>query len=368
LIHFFFHVKFSISLRVFSVEPLFISFPALSKPAILHILSDLNSPDEFQSKRSSALPVALFNSFIDHILSLLGTSMRDAAEIRHIVRLLLPHYIDALGGDSNLDDLSGTAIRNALLSLRSSLLLITQNLYLHHLSTNDLQPARIQQARLHESSTSTTHAESFIRLSPAPVKPTASSPSRASLLASTSTSTSATTTASSISDALSLPRHTALLLIAAFLASHNPAQLDLKYFSTQSTRKRRVRVTAMKSVKSAKTASGRSNPSSGAFIGQRLLGPRPFTLDRLVAIYRAICDAHGEVRSSSRSSTTGGGIGGNFYAQLSALVSLNLIAHMGASGDPLAHSRMRCNITHEVAQQVSESCNFELHNYMFNDE
>ena len=175
---------------------------------------------------------------------------------------------------------------------------------------------------------------------------------------------------------------------------------------------------------SSSSAGAKGGARSGtAWIAQRLIGPRPFALDRLVAIYRAICDANGEVSkpmstassSSSSSSSnnntptsgrasrvraapssgaeafataatlaapssavgggsgaggggTGGGVGGNFYAQLSALVSLNLIAHAGAAGDPLAQTRLRCNVTHAVAQQVADACHFDLHLYMHADE
>ncbi|KAF5393212.1 hypothetical protein D9757_000516 [Collybiopsis confluens] len=98
---------------------------------------------------------------------------------------------------------------------------------------------------------------------------------------------------------VSLPRTSQFILLAAFIASMNPAKSDLRIFGRgadgQKKRKRRAR----------KQASGTTTNKSGqtqAKIPQRFLGPSPFPLSRLIAILAALLEendpAMGELNDS----------------------------------------------------------------------
>ena len=74
------------------------------------------------------------------------------------------------------------------------------------------------------------------------------------------------------------------LIIAAFLASYNPASSDYRIFA-----KRQMKKTRRKGKTNSKTAKEK--------IPQYLLGPKPFGLERLLAImfrYFIYCNAGGD--------------------------------------------------------------------------
>ncbi|KAF8632083.1 hypothetical protein AX15_002059 [Amanita polypyramis BW_CC] len=79
---------------------------------------------------------------------------------------------------------------------------------------------------------------------------------------------------------LSLPRLSKFILIAAFVASTNPAKSDIRMFGRglDEKKRRRRRATSMKV------------GSGPAKVPQHLLGPMPFPLDRLVAILGALLE------------------------------------------------------------------------------
>ncbi|KAF5324478.1 hypothetical protein D9611_004546 [Ephemerocybe angulata] len=80
-----------------------------------------------------------------------------------------------------------------------------------------------------------------------------------------------------------LPRVSKFILIASFLASTNPAKSDLRMFGRGLDDKKRKRRRAQATVK----------PKGGVTkVPQRLLGPSPFPLDRLIAILGALLEEH----------------------------------------------------------------------------
>ncbi|KAI6146825.1 OPT oligopeptide transporter protein-domain-containing protein [Pisolithus tinctorius] len=81
-----------------------------------------------------------------------------------------------------------------------------------------------------------------------------------------------------------LPRISKFILIAAFLASTNPAKSDMRMFGRgTSERKKRRR-------KNTSSTKGGSNKNSA--VSQRLLGPSAFPLDRLLAILGSLLEEH----------------------------------------------------------------------------
>jgi origin recognition complex subunit 5 len=77
-------------------------------------------------------------------------------------------------------------------------------------------------------------------------------------------------------EVLSIPVHSKYLIIASFLASYNPLQFDAQCFSKTSGGVR------------LKMRGGRKKTS--AKTKQLLLGPKMFTIDRMLAIFYNIID------------------------------------------------------------------------------
>lgn len=113
-----------------------------------------------------------------------------------------------------------------------------------------------------------------------------------------------------------LPYYANWLLVAAYLASINPARFDALYFMKSTERKRRK--------KGGGTARSGAKPSRHRKVSRHLLAPSPFTLDRLLAILHSIVPD--DIRSTI-----------DIYSQIATLTSLRLLVRAGVLGasDPL---------------------------------
>lgn len=82
--------------------------------------------------------------------------------------------------------------------------------------------------------------------------------------------------------------YTKHLLLASYLASYNPSRSDDKLFTRLHERKKKKTVT--RKAKTTKTKDGKivATPSKHRKISRQLLGPQPFSLERLLAIFHAI--------------------------------------------------------------------------------
>lgn len=120
----------------------------------------------------------------------------------------------------------------------------------------------------------------------------------------------------------SLPYYTAYLLIAAYLASHNPARADQTFFMKHSeTRKKRRRSSKAASA-AATTARNTSNPHRNT--PRHLLAPSPFPLDRWLSIFHALLPH--PIRAGSLDMGT----------QIATLMRLRLVVRSGiGAGDVL---------------------------------
>ena len=113
----------------------------------------------------------------------------------------------------------------------------------------------------------------------------------------------------------SLPFYTSHLLIAAYLASYNPARTDVTYFMKHSDKRKNKR--------RAPSAASLSATSKGGVkhrrIPRHLLTPSPFSLDRLFAIFRALLlDAVPQTA--------------DLYTSVATLTSLKLLVRTGVGG------------------------------------
>lgn len=162
----------------------------------------------------------------------------------------------------------------------------------------------------------------------------------------------ATATATTSLAAL-LPTTARVLLIAAYLASHNTVRHDLTLFSTHHHGRRRRRGGASSAV-----AGQRSKHRK---IARKLLGAHAFVLERMMAIFTTVRHEWG----------IGGGGGDALDADadvgmaLATLSSLRLLLRVGAGGDPLDRGgKWRVNVGWEVIRSLGRSMHVEVEEWL----
>jgi origin recognition complex subunit 5 len=145
-----------------------------------------------------------------------------------------------------------------------------------------------------------------------------------------------------------LPYYSKWLLIAAYLASFNPAKLDAIYFMKASERKRKK--------KGGGTARSGGRPSQNRKIPRHLLAPSQFTLDRLLSILHAILPH--DLRTTI-----------DIYTQISTLSMLKLLTRGTGIGsaDPLEPGskwRVGAAVTWEYVQSLARGLKFDVADYV----
>ncbi|KAL3267778.1 hypothetical protein HHI36_006907 [Cryptolaemus montrouzieri] len=136
---------------------------------------------------------------------------------------------------------------------------------------------------------------------------------------------------------LELPFYAKYLLIAAFLASYNPAKDDKRMFVKYHGKK----IKTKSDVKKKSKVSEQLNTQ---------LGPKPFTFDRLLAIFYAILDENI-------------GFNNNLLVQLSSLVELQLLSSL-SDNFVLDGHKYKCNVNFEFIQTVSKMVGFSIRKYL----
>ncbi|GIZ37068.1 hypothetical protein CKM354_000053100 [Cercospora kikuchii] len=144
-----------------------------------------------------------------------------------------------------------------------------------------------------------------------------------------------------------LPYYAKWLLVAAYLASFNPARLDAVYFMKTTEKKRRK--------KGGGTARSGGRPSQKRQIPRHLLAASAFTIDRLLAILHAILPD--DVRTTI-----------DVYKQIATLSNLRLLVRAGGIGssDPLEPGgkwRVGPLVTWEHVQSLARNLDFNLIDY-----
>ncbi|CAH1984829.1 unnamed protein product [Acanthoscelides obtectus] len=141
----------------------------------------------------------------------------------------------------------------------------------------------------------------------------------------------------SAAHSLELPYYAKYLLVAAYLASYNSAKDDKKLFVRNAGRKSR-------SVRDVKTKSKVSEQLNTQ------LGPKPFTFDRLLAIFYAILEEKV-------------GFNNNLLAQVSSLVELRLLSTIG-DGTSLDGQKYKCNVSFDFVHSIAKTIGFNIRKYL----
>lgn len=139
------------------------------------------------------------------------------------------------------------------------------------------------------------------------------------------------------------------LLIASFLASYNPGKSDRTFFSRGRGEKTRKR------------AAGKTAVNKVTKLPQRLLGPKGFTLERMVSIFGAIFISSTGASAPPRHSAI-------LDQQLATLASLRLISKLGSgSADLLDDGKWIVNLSFDVILRIAQSVKFEITRFLLSD-
>ncbi|KAK4455617.1 origin recognition complex subunit 5 C-terminus-domain-containing protein [Podospora aff. communis PSN243] len=181
----------------------------------------------------------------------------------------------------------------------------------------------------------------------------------------TTTTTTTTPTTATLTDLASLlPTTARLLLLSAYLASHNPTRHDLTLFSTHHHGRRRRR--GGLSVPGAARGGHRGQRTKHRKIARKLLGAHAFVLERMMAIFTAV---RGEWDSAGyeRDGDAGADVADVGMA-IATLASLRLLVRVGGQttgGDPLDRGgKWRVNCGWEVVRGLGRSMGVEVEEWL----
>ncbi|CAB3229354.1 unnamed protein product [Arctia plantaginis] len=145
------------------------------------------------------------------------------------------------------------------------------------------------------------------------------------------------TSTKTFAQSFELPYYAKFLLIAAYLASYNPPKEDKRLFMKNHGKQRK----RLQQVRAKAKISERLNTQ---------LGPKVFTLDRLLAIFYAILEEKI-------------GLTSNLLAQIATLVELKLIA--GSKEIDLDTAKYKCIVGYDFISAVAQTVGFNVRKYLY---
>ncbi|XP_053377322.1 origin recognition complex subunit 5-like isoform X2 [Mercenaria mercenaria] len=263
-------------------EPLVIHFPDYSKEELVQIICQ-DCPPEY--------PEGFYNMYVNLVLSIFHYACRNLKELRHLVSLNFKKYIQPVStGEASLND-TKKLWKNIEPHLKKAL----HTLYLREVSSS--------QWERYQYDLETTDSVALQGLSHR--------------------------------SHVELPFYSKYLLIAAYLASYNPAKSDRKFFAKHSGK-------GNKKTQQIKKSERTSN---------HMLGPKPFPLDRLMAIFYSIVD--GRVAPTA-----------NIFMQITSLVSLHFLGH-AVGEDQIEQPKYKCLVSLEFIKAVARTVNFDVLRYLY---
>lgn len=278
------------------VHPIKIYFPQYAKEELLDILSlDYSNAKAFlftAYKKELDFNQDIYKNYLNVFLSVFYRASRDVSELRHMAKINFVEYCrPVINNECKIDD-SMLLWRRIAPTLKSSL----EVLYLR-VST--------------EKSLSAVNADHVQR--------------------------QLTFSKEDLAQSLELPFYAKYLLIAAYLASYNPAKDDKRMFMKYHGKKRKT----MKDVKAKSKVSEQLNTQ---------LGPKAFSLDRLLAIFYAILEDKV-------------GFNNNLLVQVSSLVELQLLTSL-SDNFSLDGQKYKCIVGYDFIQTICKMVGFNVRKYL----
>ncbi|XP_034019188.1 origin recognition complex subunit 5 [Thalassophryne amazonica] len=260
-------------------EPLLLHFPDYSKGELLQILSQDSHP---------SYSTEFYASYINILLGVFYSVCRDLRELRHLAALNFSKFCEPLEGEKVKENETHKLWKNIEPHLKKAM----QTVYLREVSS--LQWEQLQQTENESEALRGLSAHTHVEL----------------------------------------PYYSKFLLIAAYLASYNPARTDRRFFLKHHGKIRKTNFLK----KNEKTSN-------------HLLGPKPFPLDRLLAVFYSVVD--------SRVAPTA-----SIFSQISSLVTLQLLTQVGHD-DQLDAPKYKCAVSLDFICAISRTVNFDIVKYLY---
>ncbi|XP_051911556.1 origin recognition complex subunit 5 isoform X1 [Hippocampus zosterae] len=261
------------------LEPLLLHFPDYTKAELHQILS---------RDRHPSYSADLYASYIHILLGIFYAVCRDLRELRHLAALNFTKFCEPVTEGKAKESDTHKLWRNIEPHLKKAM----QTVYLREVSS--LEWEKMQQVETETGPLRGLSAHTHVEL----------------------------------------PFYSKFLLIAAYLASYNPARTDKRFFV-----KHHGKIKKSKFLKKNEKTSN------------HLLGPKPFTLDRLLAIFYSVVD--------SRVAPTA-----SIFSQISSLVTLQLLTQV-SHADQLDAPKYKCAVSVDFICAVSRTVNFDIIKYLY---
>ncbi|XP_062863408.1 origin recognition complex subunit 5 isoform X2 [Trichomycterus rosablanca] len=258
-------------------EPLLLHFPDYTKAELLQILSRDAHPSYSPD---------LYSSYINILLGVFYSVCRDLRELRHLAALNFPKFTEPLEKGEAKESDTHKLWRNIEPHLKKAM----QSVYLREVSSVQWEQQQMEEKEPLRGLSAHAHVE--------------------------------------------LPYYSKFLLIAAYLASYNPARTDRRFFLKHHGK--------IKKTNFLKKHEKTSN---------HLLGPKPFPLDRLLAIFYSVVD--------SRVAPTA-----SVFSQISSLVTLQLLTQVGHD-DQLDSPKYKCAVSLDFILPISRTVSFDIVRYLY---
>lgn len=262
--------------KIGALKPIKIYFPQYTKDELAQLLL-LDKPANYDTD--------FYKNYLNLFLSVFFRFCRDLNELRYMAKVNFAKYIEPIENKRIEPDNVAALWRNISSTLRSNLEII----YLRVSVGDFLQPDH-QMSREIESTTKL--ALSF-----------------------------------------ELPFYAKYMLIAAYLASNNPAKYDKHIFMKRSS-KRKKKVRSIK--KTGEDAQKKS---------------RVFTISRMLAIFCAILDEKVDINA-------------NLLAQISTMCQLGLLSIVGDNITQLDETKFKCCASYDFIIVVAKTIGFDVKNYL----
>ncbi|KAJ8381753.1 hypothetical protein SKAU_G00025310 [Synaphobranchus kaupii] len=260
-------------------EPLLLHFPNYNKAELQEILAQDTHPS-YSSE--------LYSSYINILLGVFYSVCRDVRELRHLAALNFPKFCEPLETGEAKEKDAHKLWRNIEPHLKKAM----QTVYLREVSSVQWEEQQTDERETADRRGLSAHEH------------------------------------------VELPYYSKYLLIAAYLASYNPARTDRRFFLKHHGK--------IKKTNFLKKHEKTSN---------HLLGPKPFPLDRLLAIFYSVVD--------SRVAPTA-----SVFSQISSLVTLQLLSQT-SHDDQLDAPKYKCAVSLDFIQAIARTVGFDILRYLY---
>lgn len=134
-----------------------------------------------------------------------------------------------------------------------------------------------------------------------------------------------------------MPYLTRFLVIASFLASYNPSKYDNRFFTRGGEGRTKV--------------GRKGGAQNGSLLRNQLTGPRPFAVDRMLAIFYSILEDDCKMTL-------------DIHSQIATCISLRLLIKVSAA-NKLDVVKCKCNVSFALIKSIAATVRFDIAKYLY---